>query len=181
MFELGTWALLGIAAFVIAGVISAKIDSALAAALAFLIAIVTIEWALGISVLAIVYTNTLWFFVILVLYIAAGVIYTVFWRWPKYIRDRKDIIMKDYARWAALLARNENNSFDAFLDSDDYKFNAWQHKERLVSWVSMWPFSLGCELSHKPLSWIWNIAHGRIGNIFQRTSRRTARKLHEEG
>lgn len=86
--------------------------------------------------------------------------------------------MDHYIRWSGGIIDAEDNSFDAFLDSDAYKYNAGQHKERLGTWVTMWVFSLFWELLRKPARWLWNTAYTSFARMFQNIGRNTARKLH---
>jgi hypothetical protein len=89
--------------------------------------------------------------------------------------------MRDYTGWAGDRYNTQDNSFDAFLNSHAYKFNASAHKERLGTWVGMWPFSMTWELARKPAIWVWNTSYKSLGELFQRISHRTARKLHDKG
>lgn len=179
--EFGIWAILGIIVFVIAGILSAELDSASLSAGTFVIGLIVLEWGLGIGVWALFVSNPLWIIGSIVLYVALGAAYTAFWRWPEYICEHDSELMDKFARWAHNLASNEDKSFEAFMDSDEYNYNAWQHKERLGTWVGMWPFSLSWELARKPAIWVWNTAYNSLGSTFQSAGRRAARKIHDKG
>lgn len=175
---MGIWALLGLVVFVIAGIVSAEMDSAFAALVTIVIGGVVLEWLMGVSIWTVLTTNPLLIFAALVLYVAAGGLYTVVWRWPEYIRKHKGAIMSAYTRWAGNQKSGANNSFDAFLDSNDYDFNASSHAERLTTWVILWPFSMSWELARKPAFWLAKTIYYSLGNTLQNVGRRTARKLH---
>jgi hypothetical protein len=175
---LSIWAILGLIVFLIAGVISAEMDSAFAALVTLVIGGVVLEWAMGISLWAALIAHWPWIFSGMVLYVAAGGLYTVVWRWPEYIRKHKADIMTTYSRWAANIKAGGNNSFDAYLDSKDYEYNASTHAERLSTWVILWPFSLSWELARKPAFWLGKTVYHSLGNTLQRVGRNTARKLH---
>lgn len=181
IFEFGLLALGGLALFVVAGIVSAEMDSALMATATFLIGLITLNYGFGISVFAVMAANPLWILGAIVLYVGIGALYTAVWRWPEYIRKNKAAIMKEYARWARDRRDDQDNSFDAFLDSDSYDYNASQHKERLGTWVGMWPFSLFWELLRKPAIWVWKTSYRSLGELFQRIGRSTARKMHNRG
>lgn len=181
ILEFGLMALGGLFLFVIAGIVSAEMDSAIMASATFVIGLLTLNYGFGISVLAVIATNPLWLIGAIVLYVALGSLYTAVWRWPEYIRKHRDSVMKEYTRWAKNLNETEDNSFDAFLDSDSYEYNASQHKERLGTWVGMWPFSLFWELLRKPAIWVWKTAYASLGELFQKIGRNTARKMHNKG
>lgn len=181
MFELGFMAIIGIALFVVAGIFAAEMDSALMSVATFVIGLLALNYVFEISVFATFIANPLWIVGAVVLYVAAGAAYTALWRWPEFIRKNKDHIMRDYADWAKNRDDNKDNSFDAFLNSYQYKFNASEHKERLGTWVGMWPFSMTWELARKPAIWVWNTSYKSLGELFQRIGQRTARKLHDKG
>lgn len=181
ILEVGLMGLGGLLLFIVAGVVAAETDSALASGVTFILGLLVLNYGFNISVLSVLAANPLWIVGYIILYIGAGALYTALWRWPEYIRKNKEKILDIYSRWAAKKGGAEDNSFEAFMDSSDYRFNASQHKERLGTWVGMWPFSLFWELLRKPASWIWNTAYKSLGTLFQRIGRNTARKLHDKG
>lgn len=171
----------GLAIFIVAGVFAAETDSALMSVATFVIGLITLEYGFGIGVWAMLTGNWLWAIGFVVLYIALGAAYTALWRWPEYIRNHKESILSKYTSWTRELKDTENNSFDAFMDSDAYRFKASLNKERLGTWSGMWPFSLGWELSRKPAIWLWNNVYASLGELFEKIGRNTARKLHDKG
>lgn len=175
---IGISAILGLTVFVIAGIVSAEMDSAFAALVTLVIGGVAVEYGMGISLWGVLTTNPLLIFIALVLYVAGGGLYTVIWRWPEYIRKHKDEIMSEYTRWAGNQKSGANNSFDAFLDSNEYDFNASSHAERLTTWIILWPFSMSWELARKPAFWLGKTVYYSLGNTLQNVGRRTARKIH---
>ncbi len=176
---LSFWVIGGLIVFIVAGIISAEMDSAFAALVTLVIGAVIVEWGMGISLISVLLSNPLWIFMGLVLFAAAGGLYTVVWRWPEFIRKNKDTIMSSYTRWAGDRKSGQDNSFDAYLDSSDYDFNASAHAERLTTWVILWPFSLTWELARKPAFWLGKTVYYSLGNTLQRVGRSTARKLHD--
>jgi hypothetical protein len=181
MFELGIWVVLGLIVFVVAGIVSAEMDSAFAALVTMVIGAVILEYGMGIGMWAALVAHWPWIFAGMVLYVAVGGLYTVVWRWPEFIRKHKSDITSAYARWASNLKTGSNNSFDAFLDSKEYDFNARDHAERLTTWVVLWPFSLIWELARKPAFWLGKTVYHSLGNTLQRVGRNTARKIHNSG
>jgi len=181
MLDFGLLAMMGALIFVIGGIVASEMDSAIMSVATFVIGLLTLQYGFGFGIWAMISSNPLWAFGFILLYVAAGAAYTALWRWPEFIRNNNAELMRDYSDWANRLEDSEDNSFDAFLDSDSYRFNAWQHKERLGTWVGMWPFSAAWELSRKPAIWIWNTAYASLGNLFQNVGRRTARNIHDRG
>lgn len=181
MFEFGLLAFAGLLLFIVAGVFSAEMDSALMATATFVIGIITLEWGFGVGVWALVVSNPIWAVVLVLGYVILGAVYTLLWRWPEYIREHKDEIMDRYNRWARNQGSNEDSSYQGFLETDEYRFNAWQHKERLMTWIGMWPFSFFWEMLRKPAIWVGKTVYNSFGNAFQSIGRRTAMKIHDKG
>lgn len=179
--ELTIWAVAGLMFFVVGGVIAAEMDSAFAAVATFVIGLVTLKYGFGIPIFASFAANPFLIIAAIMSYIAAGALFTGVWRWPEFIRENDESILKDYTEWSKDVDDSKDNSFEAFLDSPSYMYNAWQHKERLGTWVGMWPFSLGWELARKPAIWIWNTSYHSLGDVFQRIGKRAARKIHNKG
>jgi hypothetical protein len=179
MFEI--LSIMGLLIFIVAGIFASEMDSAMMSVATFVIGLITLEYGFGLGIWSMITGNFLVLIGFIILFVAVGAAYTALWRWPEYIRTNKDSIMEKYARWSRGLRPSDDNSFDSFLDSSDYTFNASQHKERLGVWVGMWPFSLFWELLRKPAIWLWNNVYASLGEMFQKIGRNTARKLHDKG
>jgi hypothetical protein len=178
MFEL--IGILGVLAFVAAGIFSAEMDNVFLAFATFIIGLVTLQYGFGIAVWASIAANPLLLLGLFVINIMAGAVYTAVWRWPEYIRNNKKHILTSYDQWVADRGTTESNSFDTYLASVYYNYNAHSHKERLVTWIFMWSFSLVWELSRKPTVWMWKTTYACFGNMFQKIGLSAARKLHDD-
>lgn len=179
MFGFEILGYVGLVVFIGAGVFAAEMDSAIMAGATFIIGLITLEYGFGFGLWPMIVGNPLWIIGFVILYVAAGALYTALWRWPEYIRKNESDIMDNFTRWANGRKDTQNNSFDAFLDSEKYYYNASQHKERLGTWVGMWPFSFFWEVLRKPAIWIWKISYASLSSLFESIGRRTARKLHD--
>lgn len=180
MLELGVFLIGGMLAFVALGIFSAENDSALLSTATFVGGIALLEFGFEISIMAAFAANPLLILGSILTYVVIGAIYTALWRWPEFIRKNRTEIMSDYNEWAKHVPSDQDNSFDKFLESYKYKFNAGDHKGRLGTWVGLWPFSMFWELARKPAIWAWDNAYRSLGNLFQRISHNTARKIHDK-
>jgi len=176
--ELTIWALGGIVLFIAAGIFSAETDSAWMSTATFIIGLAVLQYGFGVPIIASIMAAPILALVYVLAYVALGAAMTGIWSWPDYIRKNGDAINRDYARWASERKDNQDNSFDAFLDSSDYDFNAWDHKERLATFVGMWPFKLIWDLSRRPAIWLFNTTWSGLGTFFQNIGKRTARGVH---
>jgi hypothetical protein len=160
------------------------------------------EWVFGIPILASIIANPLMLIVYGVLYIAFGSLYTRMWKLPNYIRKNSSAIQRSYESWKDLVTRQHSMdwrdkirdtlpgekaekqavdvSFDTFLNSDSYGYSVRKNKDRVASWVLLWPASIAWELSHKPFVWAWEKVYYGIGRVLEKANHDMARKILEE-
>lgn len=160
------------------------------------------EWVFGIPILASIIANPLMLIVYGVLYIAFGSLYTRMWKLPNYIRKNSSAIQRSYENWKDLVTRQHSMdwrdkirdtlpgekaekqavdvSFDRFLNSDSYEYSVRKNKDRVASWVLLWPASIVWELSHKPFVWAWEKVYYGIGRVLEKANHDMARKVLEE-
>jgi hypothetical protein len=160
------------------------------------------EWVFQIPIFASIVANPLMLFVYLGLYIAIGTIYTLIWKLPDFLRKNKNQIQISYETWKDEITRDNDRirkrelsqgiipteqemqsidvSYDKFLNSDSYKYSVKYNKDRVGSWVILWPVSIIWELSHRPFIWIWNKVYYGIGRVFERANHDMAKKILDE-
>lgn len=172
--------IIGLLSFIAAGIFSAEMDSAFMAFGTIVVGLLTLQYGFGIAVWAAIIANPLLIVAAFFLNIMAGGVYTAVWRWPEFIRNNKQHILSSYDLWVDAQNASEPNSFDTYLESGRYTYNASSHKERLATWVFMWMFSLVWELSRKPVIWLAKTVYAGFGGMFQKIGLNTARKLHNK-
>lgn len=178
----GVWFALFAILFIVSGAFTATFGSMFWSVIVLAAGAGILEFLLGVSVLAIVATNPLLIVAAFAIYIGIGVAYTGLWRWPSWLRKHSDVIKSKFEQWSGahqkqLTGKTKEEAFEIFLDSDHY--SSWhpsRNKERLSTWVLMWPFTLAWELSHKPLIWIFDTVYATLGEMFITIGKQTARK-----
>lgn len=208
MFELmlisagGLW--LGLFSLILFGslVWASESDSFFLGTAVILIGAVIAQFVFSIPVWATIVANPLMLIVYLAVYVAAGALYAGMWRLPGYIRKHSDVIQRDYTSWKDTKTRDQERSwrntirdkvtgpeedpkpvdvsFDTFLNSDHYRFSVRKNKDRVASWVLLWPAGVTWELMHKPFIWMWESVYYGLGDVFERINRDSARKILEE-
>jgi hypothetical protein len=163
------------------------------------------EWVFGIPILASIIANPLMLIVYTVLYVAFGAIYTRMWKLPNFVKKNRDNIQTSYDRWKDLQSRQHDMdwrervrgvlpgekkekeekptvdvSFETFLNSSSYTYSVRNNKDRVASWVLLWPASIIWELSHKPFIWVWEQVYYGLGRVFEKANHDMARKILEE-
>lgn len=173
-----TWFALFVLLVVASGIFSAEYDSFFAGTITFIVGLLGLDFMFGVPVFATIVSNPLAILLFLAIYIAAGSTYAGLWRWVRYIKEHSDQINRHYLSWAKSANKNgEPDTFDAYLESSDYAFKASLHKEKLASWVLLWPFGLLWDLMHRPARWVWNTVYNNLGTLFDKIGKQTARSI----
>lgn len=181
---------------------ASETDSFLVGIGVILIAWAVGEWVFGIPILASIIANPFMLIVYAVLYIAVGSIYTRLWKLPNFVKKNSDRIQSDYASWKDTKTRRNDMdwrdkargmiqgeveekeqvdvSFETFLNSSSYEYSVRNNKDRVASWVMLWPASITWELSHKPFIWAWEQVYYGLGRVFEKANHDMARKILEE-
>lgn len=178
----GVWFALFLIVFVACGTFTASVGSMFWSLIVIAAGAGAMQFLGGISILAILMTNPLLVVTVAAIYIGIGAAYTGLWRWPSHLRKHSGVIKSVFQQWydshqKQLTGKTKAEAFEIFLDSDRY--SSWHpstNKERLSTWVLMWPFAMSWELSHKPLIWIFDTVYATLGEMFVVIGKQTARK-----
>ena len=172
-----TFVLFLVAFFVIAVVVS-EFDNFFVGAVTLIAGFAIMDWWFMIPVWATLVTNPMMLVAYLAGYVAIGATVTRIWSWPNFIEEHAESIRRSYENWSLERAnRKQTTDFEEFLDSTAYSYPAWRHKNKLASWVLMWPFVVAWDASHRPFIWAYNQIHDLLGEMFERDSKRVARKI----
>lgn len=177
---IGIWAVLAIVALLGAGIFSVESDSSMFGAATIIIAALVAVYGFNIPLWTIIMSNPLILVGAILGYAVIGALYTTWYRWPAFIKRNKAKIKSGYTQWAMNLRSTDDNSQDAYLDSTSYKYNAWNHKERLGTWITLWPFAMLWTLIHVPTIWFGKfgkLMYRTLGDTLQKISRKTAKNI----
>lgn len=184
----GIWFGIFLLAFLAVGIVVSEYDNFAMGTFTLIAGLSLLQWVFDVPVWAAIVSNPFIVILFAIVYIACGSFYTGFWRFPNFVSKNKLKIQLAYESWI----KNSNPSaskeeytdklrseqkFEEFLDSPSYPMSASSNKNRLASWVLMWPFALLWELSHKPAIWLWEAIYYNLGEVFQQASKKAARKI----
>jgi hypothetical protein len=158
-----------------------KDSSTLGSAVLFL-SFMIVEYGFNIPIWASIVANPILLAVYLFAYISSGIVYASFWRLPNFIKKNADSIRNDYHQWKQTdqwTSPKRDVSIDAFLSSSYYRYKIQNNKDRIISWVMLWPVGVTWEMIHKPTTAIWKTGYRIIGNTLEKVNRDTARKILE--
>lgn len=174
----GTWFAFFTLAILVFGVVCAERDNFVLASATLLIGLVVAELAFAIPVWATIVAQPLAILLFVALYVAAGALYTALWRWPDWINSRAERIKGSFDDWNRNgTDKGHGGSFEEFSNSYAYgAYTAAENKERLSTWVMMWPWSLFWVLANRPARWIWNQSYRVLGQLFDKVGRAQARR-----
>lgn len=174
---------------VLSGILwASSVDSFILGTAVIFVSLVVAQFLFAIPVWAALTANPFMMIVYVVFYGAIGAVYTALWRLPKYIKRNADHIQRDYDSWKEdqekwnrkLHDEVRDTSFQAFLNSNDYRYSVKNNKDRVASWVLLWPTSLTWELIHQPFVFIWDNVYYGLGKVFEKINHDQAKKILEK-
>ena len=174
---------------VLSGILwASSVDSFILRTAVIFVSLVVAQFLFAIPVWAALTANPFMMIVYVVFYGAIGAVYTALWRLPKYIKRNADHIQRDYDSWKEdqekwnrkLHDEVRDTSFQAFLNSNDYRYSVKNNKDRVASWVLLWPTSLTWELIHQPFVFIWDNVYYGLGKVFEKINHDQAKKILEK-
>ena len=199
---MGVWFAAFMLLFFVSLVWASEKDSFLLGTSVILVGAAVGEFVFGLPIIASIVANPFMLVVYAAVYIAFGALYAGLWRLPNFVKKNSDNIQSSYITWKDRVTTNHDRSwratirdrvtgteeqpepvdvsFDTFLNSSSYGYSVRDNKDRVASWVLLWPASLTWELMHKPFIWLWNSVYFGLGEVFERINRDSARKVLEE-
>lgn len=202
----GVW--LGLFGLLVLGSLiwASETDSFLMGIAVLIIALVIGQFVFALPVWASIVTNPILLLVYVAFYTAIGAVYAAMWKVPNFVKRNKDHIQIEYKNWkdSALYKEKDRKkvsylskvavgddqpientksidvSYETFLASPYYTYSIRQNKDRVASWVLLWPFGMIWELSHKPFIWLWNSVYYSLGKVFEKINSEAAKKILEE-
>jgi hypothetical protein len=174
---------------VLSGILwASSVDSFILGSAVIFVSLVVAQFLFAIPVWAALTANPFMMIVYVIFYGAIGSVYTALWRLPKYIKRNADHIQRDYDRWKEDQQKwnrkqhdeVRDTSFEAFLNSNDYRYSVKNNKDRVASWVLLWPTSLTWELIHQPFVFIWDNVYYGLGKVFEKINHDQAKKILEK-
>jgi hypothetical protein len=173
---------------VLSGILwASSVDSFVLGSAVILISAVVAQFVFAIPVWATIVANPFILIMYIAFYGAVGAIYTALWRLPNYIKKNGDRIQYDYDSWKQTQDgwnrkghdETRDTSFEAFLNSTSYNYSVKNNKDRVASWVLLWPTSFMWELIHKPVVWLWDSVYFGLGKTFEKINHDQAKKILE--
>jgi hypothetical protein len=173
---------------VLSGILwASSVDSFILGSAVIFISLVAAQFLFAIPVWATLAANPLMLIVYIAFYGAIGAVYTGLWRLPNYVKKNSAEIQSDYNSWKSNQDgwnrkghdETRDASYEAFLNSTSYRFSVKNNKDRVASWVLLWPTSLMWELIHKPFIWLWDSVYFGLGKVFENINHNQAKKILE--
>jgi hypothetical protein len=173
----GTWFAIFALIFMASGIFASRTESMIIGASLIVIGVGLTNFMFGVPIFESIMANPFNTLFGLLIYVSIGALYTAFWRWPRYIKLQRYNIEDRFIRWKS----SNKGVFAEFLESYDYiQFTASRNKDRLASYVLMWPFSLTWELIQRPFIILHEIVYVYLGGAFDKIGKYYATKMHEK-
>ena len=168
------WFLAFAVVFTMSGIFASEFENFLAGTATFIIGLASLQWLFHVPVWESIVENPISVLLYLALYVVAGSIYTLLWRWPEYLRDNSRNINEGYN---SFIHSNAKGTREEFFASRYYLYRASNCKENIATWVLTWPFSLSWELLRKPIKYAYRLTYSILGDAFEKVGRSVTNRI----
>lgn len=175
----GFWFFMFVLAVVGIGIVATEVGSSLLGTVTFVLGLLGLEYIFGIPVSDTVVDNPVVLVGLFLVYIIAGSIYTLLWRWPEFLREHQEDILDAYNR-ARKHSKIELFTSENYIATYDYKYSAKRHVDHIIAWIVTWPFSLVWELARKPVKFISTQAYQLTSTAFEKIGQSTVKSIIEK-
>ncbi len=171
----GFWFFLFVVFVLIAGIVSNEMDSFFGGGLTLVMLAGGSQFLFGIPVWSSIVANPFLVILGIVVYTAIGIAYGVFIRYAEFLNDNADRIK---SHWNEYRRDNPNATTEDFRKSSYYRnytpsFNA----DKIVLWVTLWPWGALWDLSHKPIRYVYNNLYGLTGRLLDAVGARISDRI----
>ena len=152
-------------------IISSENDSAILAYCVLVVGATISEFIFHIPIWATIVSNPMLILGFIVIYLAIGVLYAAKWELPSFLNKNKDRILSEYSSFKSNTFNTGKNpqkelTEEDFIESRYNTFKISENKDRILSWITLWPFKILWDLSHKPFIWVWNKIYYLTSTMF---------------
>jgi hypothetical protein len=171
-----------IATILVIGCIASEIDSFSGGAFTLVALVTLVQLWFGINIWASFLASPTLAVIILVAYIAVGMAYAVFVRFPRFLSAQQNQI--DSA-WTQFKRDNPGAEQDeqAFRDNHRFRpFTASANEHRIAAWTMLWPWGVTWDATNRPVRWIYaklaRLASGWLIRAENKAINRVTKKGH---
>jgi len=185
MFELialtgGFWFFLFVILIVAGGILSSEFDNFLGGGLTLLSLIVISDLVFDIPIFSVIIANPLVVILFIAGYVAVGFLYAILYRYSEFLKKDATLIK---SKWEDF-KRNWTNGFNPEPTRDDFrnsyayrKWSPYNNKERITTWVVLWPWGVFWDLCNKPIRFAYRTMYSFAGDLLGRVSVRISNKI----
>lgn len=178
MFE-SVWVILLSVAFIIVILFNSVKDNALIAYCFIVLGGVLLEFGFKIPIIASIIANPILVVIGFITYIAIGILYAATFELPRYLYKNKDSIKQAHKNWVNTNKQQGivSNQDEEFLNSYYNDFSISKNKDKILSWIILWPYKVLWDISHKPFIFLWNKIYTITYKTFSEITNKTIKNI----
>lgn len=174
----GFWFFLFVVLVLGFGIVSAELDNVYGGIITLVFLTVGAQTILGIPVFQAIVANPLLIIVGIILYIVAGFVYGIMFRYSDFLNKNSDRITE---KWETFVKEHKGPgepSRDDFRNSYEYRtYSPSANADRITAWVMLWPWGVFWDLCHKPIRWVYNNTYTFAGKLLDKVSARVSDRI----
>lgn len=171
-----------IATVLIVGIIACELDSFVAGTLTLVAVLLAAQTWFGVAVWATFLAFPASVVAALVAYIALGLIYAVFVRYPRFLVGRQSDIDSAWQNYCKANPGPQYQDIEQFRASHHFKsFRAARNDQKIAAWAMLWPWGVAWDATNRPVRWIYNILADACTVFLERIERRAIDRAIKKG
>ena len=176
--NLGLFAFIGV--LILALIFSSKTESFFMGVASLIIGVSAFNYIFAIPVITSIVTNPILSIVAVLVFLSVGALYAGLFQVKEFVKKNSKYIVSDYNDWKSSQIRynkDANVAYDVFLKSTSYNYSIRKNKDRVASWVLLWPLSVTWKLINNPVVWLIDTVYYGLGHILENINRDEAKNV----
>lgn len=168
------------ALMLVAFILSSKTESFFMGVASLIVGVSVLNYVFNIPVIATVTFNPILSIVAILVYISLGTLYAGLYRVKEFLKINSKYIIGEYESWKSDQIRYDkeaNISYDIFIKSNSYSYSIRKNKDRVASWVLLWPLSVTWKLINDPITWLIDTVYYGLGHILEKINHEAAKEI----
>lgn len=162
-----------IATLLIIGIIASELDSFVGGSLTLVAVLLAAQTWFGVAVWATFLAFPASMIAALVGYIAVGLLYAVFIRFPRFLVERQTDIDTAWKNYCKANPAAEYQTPQQFKDSYHFKsFSAARNDHKIAAWAMMWPWGIAWDATNRPVRWLYSAMASACSIFLERIEKR---------
>jgi hypothetical protein len=177
----GFWFFCFVALVFALGIISAEFDSTFGGIVTMFMLLFGGQFLFDIPIWQTIVDKPILILFAIVVYISLGVIYTVAYRFSRWLNSRSVEIKSNWNSFSKLYERDHKGEYpsgDEFRNSLSYsKFKPSANADLITTWIMLWPWAVFWDLCNRPIRYAYRNTRATVARMLDRVGAETTESI----